>query len=89
MVAEVNGISVRHAAEGGGLHLPVADGVVEQTDAVVEGLLHPEACGAKVVDANLTDVVGMKVDNLTEKKDQKTGKMAKKSLYSEAIVHRK
>lgn len=68
MVAKVNGVSICHTSECGGLHLPVVNRVVKQTDAIVEGFLHAKSCGAKVVHSNLTDVVGMEVDNLPIKR---------------------
>lgn len=64
IVSKLNGEPVADAAERGGLHLPVVDGVGVQTDAVVERPLHPKPAGAEVVHAHLVDVVGMEVHHL-------------------------
>lgn len=60
----MNAEPVADAAERGGLHLPVVDGVGVQTDAVVERPLHPIPAGAEVIHAHLVDVVGMEVHHL-------------------------
>lgn len=64
VVAKLNGQPVANAAERRRLHLPVVDGVREQTDAVIERPLHPKPLRAEVIDAHLADVVGVEVDHL-------------------------
>lgn len=48
---------VTDTAERRGLHLPIPDWVVKETDAIVEHLLHPETRRAEVVHSNIGDVV--------------------------------
>lgn len=46
------------------MHFPVGHRVVEEADAIIVGPLDSEAHGTEVVDAHLSDVVGVQIDNL-------------------------
>lgn len=64
IIPKLDGQAVSDAAEGGRLHFPVGNRVVEEADAIIVGPLDSEAHGAEVVDAHLGDVVGVQIDNL-------------------------
>lgn len=64
VVAKLYSHLVADTAERGGLHLPVPDRVVKETDAIVEHPLHPKTRRAEVIHSNIGDVVWMEVDNL-------------------------
>lgn len=64
VIPKLDGEPVADTAEGGGLHLPVVDGVAIQADAVVERPLHPKATRAEVIHGHMVDVVGMEIDHL-------------------------
>ena len=64
VVSELDGGAVEDAAEGDGLDLPVGDGVAEQADAGVHGLLVVEGGWTEVFRADGGDLVGMEIHHL-------------------------
>lgn len=64
VVSQLDSGAVEDAAEGDRLNLPVRDGVAEQADAGVHGLLGVEARRAEVLRPHSGDFVGVEVDHL-------------------------
>lgn len=67
VVSKLDGQSVADAAECCGLHLPVVDGVGEETDAMVESSLHSCSFRTEGVQIHLGDVVVVEVQHLESK----------------------
>lgn len=66
-VPHLNAPPSAHAAEGGGLDVPVFDGIGEQADARVRVLLHAARHGAEVVDAHAADFVAVEINHLNRR----------------------
>ena len=68
-VAQLHYSAAADTTEGCWLHIPVLEGVSEQTDARVLLLLTTQADRAEVIDAHTADFVGMEVDHLGTHRD--------------------
>lgn len=64
VVAKLYGHVVADAAESSRLHFPVPDGIVKETDAIVENPFNSKTCRAEVIHSDLSDVVRVEVDDL-------------------------
>ena len=64
MVAKLYGHSIVDTTEGRGVHFPVLNRIVKETDAIIESPLHTEAFRTKVIRLNMADVVRVKIDHL-------------------------
>lgn len=82
VVAQLNSGTVKDAAEGDGLNLPVWHRVAEQTDAGIHGLLGVVAGRAEVICSHTGYLVGMKIDHLKEDGSGLPANLRKCSLTS-------
>lgn len=67
VVAQLNSRTVEDAAEGDGLDLPIRNGVAEQTNAGIHGLLGVKAGRAEVFRSHIGYFVRVKIDDLPHK----------------------
>lgn len=64
VVAQLDGGAVEDATESDWLHFPVGNGVAEEADARVHGLLCIEAGGAEILRSHRGNLVDVEVDHL-------------------------
>lgn len=69
VVAQLDGGAIEDAAEGDWLDLPVRNGVAEQADAGIHGLLHVEVRGAEILCSDSVDLVVVEIDHLETVKE--------------------